>query len=407
MYAFTVTEAAAAHVARIEQLRAEIDRIGPLPRVWVGRTRRDLEAEATAASVRLEGVNVTADEARRILAGDRPAAVSAADAAETVAYRNAMALVLSRADDAGFAWQRELLLSIHRTLLGSSYAAEAGRLRTVRNWLTNRASGQQVYLPPPAEEVPALLDELCRWLAEADAPAPVAAAIAHVSLAGIHPFRDGNGRAARILASLVMYRGGYRAPQFTSLEEWWGRHVTEYYAAFECLGDRYDPSADVTAFVETHVDAQRRQAEALSLRNAIERALWTVVEDVVVYELHLNGRVTHAVYDALFGRALTNRYYRAVADVSDVTAVGDLRRLVTGGLLEPRGGGRSAHYVGTGRLLDIVADAAGIDRWLLPDSGFCERSDALIVALASRLQAGEVREDSVPCCAREVVGVVH
>ena len=400
MFRFTITSEIRAAVARIEMLRAEADRRGPLPRVWLGRTRRDLEAEATAASVRLEGVSVTADEARRILVGDKPADVPGPDAADAIGYRDAMSLVLSMADDPSFVWQRELVLAVHRQVLGGSFAAEAGRLRSGQNRLTARATGAQAYLPPPASDVPALLDALCDGLARSDAPAPVASAIAHVELAAIHPFRDGNGRTARIVASLVMYRGGYRAPQFTSLEEWWGRHPDSYYAAFDCLGDSFDPGADVTGFVTTHVTAQAAQAEALLLRNATERSIWTLLEDIAVHDLHLNARVTHALYDALFGREVTNRYYRSVADVSDVTAVQDLGKLVAAGFLEPRGGGRTAHYVGVDRLVDAVAAAAEVPMMALPAGDFCERSNALIVRLASRLRGGEVREDSVPYCVR-------
>ena len=347
----------------------------------------------------LEDITVTADEARRILVGDRPPAVSEEDAAEVLGYRDAMALVLSRADDPGFLWQRELLLAIHRSVLGGFYAAEAGRIRVIQNWLTNRQTGQQVYLPPSPEDVPRLVDELCEWLSTmADAPAPVLSALAHIRLAGIHPFREGNGRTARIAASLAMFRGGFQAPQFTSLEEWWGRHPSDYYAAFECLEEAFQESTDVTAFVAAHVAAQATQAEALSLRNATERALWVVLEDIAVHTLHLQERATHALYDALFGRVLTNRYYRGVADVSDVTAMQDLRRLVAAGLLEPRGGGRTSHYLGTDQLIETVAREVGLEAGRLPAADYCDRSNALIVALASRIQGSQVREDSVPYC---------
>ncbi len=398
VYRYHLTCDIAEQLDHIEQLRRDIDRQGPLPRVWRGRTRGDLEAEAVSASVGLEGVSVTADEARRILVGDRPATVSEADAEAVLGYRDAMGLALHRADDPGFAWQRELVLALHRSVMSGSFAAEAGRMRGVQNWLANRATGAQVYLPPPPEDVPALLDELCEWLTQTDEAPPVLSALAHVRLAGIHPFRDGNGRTARVVASLAMLRGGFRAPQFTSLEEWWGRRPGDHYAAFECLGDSFDDRVDVTLFVQAHVTAQATQAHALSLRNATERALWTLLADLAVHELYLQERATHALYDAMFGRELTNRYYRGMADVSDVTAMQDLRRLVAAGLLEPRGGGRSAHYVGTDRLLDAVAESAGVDRTLLPASGFCERSNALITALAHRTQGDEVREDSVPYC---------
>lgn len=116
---------------------------------------------------------------------------------------------------------------------------------------------------------------LCSWADTSDEPPAVQAALIHFSLAGIHPFKDGNGRTARIAASLAMYRGGYRMPQFTSLEEYWGRHAESYYHAFDCLRGEWDASTDVSSFVETHVSAQATQVEALSLRNATERALST------------------------------------------------------------------------------------------------------------------------------------
>jgi Fic family protein len=61
--------------------------------------------------------------------------------------------------------------------------------------------------------------------------------------------KDGNGRTARVLAWLAMYRAGFRHPAFTSLEEWWGRYPRQYYEAFVCLGRVFDRSADVTPFM--------------------------------------------------------------------------------------------------------------------------------------------------------------
>ena len=386
MYSYAVTDTVAAALARISALRERLDAQGPIPRIWKGRTRRDLEAEATAASMMLEGIAVTVDEARRILAGDRPASVSAADADLVAGYRDAMHLVLARADATAFSWHSELLVAVHHRVLAGSCSSAAGRLREGQNRLTNQASGDRVYLPPPAEAVPTLVDELCAWAGAGEEPAAIQAAIVHVSLAGIHPFKDGNGRTARIAASLAMYRGGYRMPQFTSLEEWWGRHADSYYRAFDCLGDEWDPQTDVSAFVEAHVSAQATQVEALSLRNATERALWTVLEDISVHDLRLHERATHGLYDAFFAREVTNRYYRAVADVSAVTASHDLGKLVASGLLRSRGAGRSAHYIATPALYERVVGAAELDAgWLAVGDSPEESRDLALAGLAALL----------------------
>src|SRR3972149_3081164 len=88
--------------AELDDWRTQLDRAGALPRRWAGRLRRDLEAEAIAASVSMEQVPVTVDEVRRILAGEQPATVRDEDQALVRGYRDAMGVVRRRAGDPGF-----------------------------------------------------------------------------------------------------------------------------------------------------------------------------------------------------------------------------------------------------------------------------------------------------------------
>lgn len=386
MYTWETTPQIAADIERLESLRIRLD-TGTLPRRWAGRLRRELEAESTAASTGLEGVPVTVAEVRRILAGDRPPAVSDADARLVEGYRDAMSYVLRRADDPGFAWQPELILGIHDRVLGGSYALGAGRFRTGPVFLALTGEGRQVYEPPSAEKVPALVSDLAAFAQErsCDLAAPVLSALVHVRLAGIHPFADGNGRTARVLASLAMYRCGFTRAEFTSLEEWWGAHREAYYAAFECLGPEWRSDADVTPFVEAHVRAQRLQVEALSLKEAAERQLWQVLEDIATEDLAAPLRLADALFDAFFGREVTNRYYRGLADVSVATATNDLARLESSGLVRATGAGRSAAYVGTEALIAAVARAARLGE--VPTSSPIDSQRAWLVgSLAERVQ---------------------
>ncbi len=71
----------APEVTELDRWRVQLDLRGQLLLGWAGQLRRDLQAEAIQASTAMEGVPVTVDEVRRILAGDRPAQVSPADAA--------------------------------------------------------------------------------------------------------------------------------------------------------------------------------------------------------------------------------------------------------------------------------------------------------------------------------------
>jgi Fic family protein len=106
-------------------------------------------------------------------------------------------------------------------------------------------TGGLAFTPPPPEQVAELVDTACATAQRGLEHPAIAAASIHVAVAAIHPFADGNGRAARVAASLAMYRGGFRRPELTSLEEWWGRHRADYYATFRCLGPVFDPNVDV------------------------------------------------------------------------------------------------------------------------------------------------------------------
>ena len=66
-----------------------------------------------------------------------------------------------------------------------------------------------------------------------------ALAVAHTELVLIHPFRDGNGRVARLLATLMAMQGDLPSLDFSNLK---GHKRNEYYAAVRSGLDRnYNP----------------------------------------------------------------------------------------------------------------------------------------------------------------------
>lgn len=385
-----MTDDIRANLGRISELKDALDTRGVLPRRWAGRLRRELESASVAASTSMEGVPVTVDEVRRILAGDRPPAVSEENAQLVQGYRDAMSFVLRRADDASFTWQTELILGIHDRVMAGSHAAGAGRFRASQVHVADAGAGRHIYEPPPPDEVPGLVVELSAFAEENHTriEPPVLAAIIHIRLAGIHPFADGNGRTGRVLASLAMCLGGYTIPEFTSLEEYWGAHREDYYEAFECLGRAWDPGADVTPFVYAHVGAQRLQVDALLLRQAAEREIWTILEDIATEDLSGPPRFAEALFDAFFGREVSNRYYRGLTDVSIATATNDLGRLEASGMLEAKGAGRTRAYTGTYELAVKIAKTGGVERVLSePATPLAQLRSAIIAALAGRISA--------------------
>lgn len=70
--------------------------------------------------------------------------------------------------------------------------------------------------------------------------------MAHLNLALIHPFSDGNGRMARCLQSLVLAGEGIISPEFASIEEYLGRHIGAYYAVLNGIAQgRWTPAREL------------------------------------------------------------------------------------------------------------------------------------------------------------------
>jgi Fic family protein len=329
-----------------------------LPRRWSGRLRRALEAEAVAASTSMEGVPVTVDDTLKIIAGESPEHVSAHDQALVRGYHDAMTYALRRADDGRLQWNRELVVAVQDRVLAGSFADGAGRLRERATWVSSSTTGAPVFEPPDHERVPELIDEMCGVIETADWHPALVAAWVHVALAAIHPFTDGNGRTARVLSSLTMYRGGFKDPAFTSLEEWWGKNTADYYGAFDCLGSRFDRAADVTPFVDAHLRAQLSQVFTLALRQRTEGLLWTALENLLE-DRGLPSRLANALYDSFFGRSVTTGYYRDLIDASPATARNDLQVAAAAGLVTAVGATRGRRYEPGDRLMDAIADSLG------------------------------------------------
>jgi len=86
--------------------------------------------------------------------------------------------------------------------------------RDGQNVIRNSRTQEIVYMPPEAKAVPGLMPDLVKWinqqLDEGDFASAGNAALAHYQFATIHPYYDGNGRTARLLANLILHKAGLR-----------------------------------------------------------------------------------------------------------------------------------------------------------------------------------------------------
>jgi len=103
------------------------------------------------------------------------------------------------------------LLEIHRVLMDRSSRPELGGVvREQQNWIGGSSHNpcSAVFVPPPAEQVEGLLDDVVDYTNNDQHSPLVQAAIAHAQFETIHPFADGNGRTGRALIHVILRRRG-------------------------------------------------------------------------------------------------------------------------------------------------------------------------------------------------------
>ena len=64
--------------------------------------------------------------------------------------------------------------------------------------------GEVIHVAPPAQRVPALVNDLFAWLHTSDDHPLIQSSVFHYELEFIHPFADGNGRMGRLWQSLIL-----------------------------------------------------------------------------------------------------------------------------------------------------------------------------------------------------------
>jgi cell filamentation protein, protein adenylyltransferase len=137
----------------------------------------------------------------------------------------------------GLPLSMRLLHEAHRRLMRGvrGQNKQPGEIRRSQNWIGGTRPGNAAFVPPPPEEVPALLGDLEKYLhAEDSLPPLVRIGLAHGQFETIHPYLDGNGRIGRLLITLLMHHWKLLKAPLLYLSLFFKRHRAEYY---RLLGD--------------------------------------------------------------------------------------------------------------------------------------------------------------------------
>jgi Fic family protein len=227
------TESLARLLSQLDEKREELNRRRPLSPAEAARLREYLDVEWTYNSNAIEGSTLTRQETLVVLKhGLTVGGKSLVEHLEAINHQHAIDFVEHLAAQPE-AISEDDIKAIHRLVLRTIDDDHAGVYRQQQVFIAGSA-----YLPPSASAIPGRMAEFAEWLARSgdairqeipDALHPVErAAHAHFWLVDIHPFVDGNGRAARLLMNLLLLQASYpiaiirheeRAAYYAALEE--------------------------------------------------------------------------------------------------------------------------------------------------------------------------------------------
>jgi Fic family protein len=221
----------------------------PLIPKWEVSLRRDALIRSAHSSTAIEGNPLSLDEVTDLAAG-RDIMVRRKDKQEVLNYLEALEKIPVFAEKSSFLSKD--LLKVHKMATKDTLddPRDEGVFRNRQVIVGNRITGQVVFMPPPTKEVPKLTDEFFKWFnaPEVNEIDPVIeAGITHYEIVRIHPFIDGNGRTARIMAAIVLFKRGFDVKRFFALDDYYDHDRRAYYAALRTV----DPnSIDITAWLE-------------------------------------------------------------------------------------------------------------------------------------------------------------
>jgi Fic family protein len=343
---------------QIDGLKVELRHQLHEPRRWSGALRRMSFARNIQGSNSIEGYAASLDDAAAVAAGEEPMDVSTETRLALEGYRNAMTYVLQLAQEPPVEISVDLVKSMHFMMTGYDLAARPGRWRSGSIFVQSEATGTIVHEGADLDRVPSLMSALVDGIGEGDDAAVIRAAMVHLNLVMIQPFRDGNGRMARCLQSLVLAAEGTLAPVFMSVEEYLGHNTETYYDVLgQVGGGKWQPERDARPWIRFILTAHLRQAQTLQRRVRASERIWVLLE-ALVQQYGLPERSIPALFDATNGyRLRRSTYAAALVDngdgVSDQTATRDLKSLVDTGVLDAQGDKRGRVYVAAQPLLAV------------------------------------------------------
>ena len=342
---YTITNKVLNNLTFISTARECIEQAYLVPQ-WEVKLRRQAIIHSSHSSTAIEGNKLKLKQVEELAQGKHIIATNK-DKQEVLNYLEALEKIPS------FGKKSKLtvntLLNIHKTVSKDTLDknTDCGVFRNRQVFVGRRIfdgtgfKTEVEYMPPETSLVPKLTEEFIDWLnlSETWEINPVLlAGIVHYEIARIHPFIDGNGRTARLFATLILFLTGFDHRRFFSLDDFYDRDRQSYYSALKTV---HKETRDLTKWLEYFTDGVASSVN--EVKEAIEK-LGSKGKKGDKQQISLSPKQMQIVEYISKNVKATNRDFQSLFGVSAQAVHKELVKLVDLKIIKTQGRGRSVFY---------------------------------------------------------------
>jgi len=330
-------------LTEIAVARDVIEKARLIPK-WELSLRRDALVHAAHSSTHIEGNSLSLEEVSQLAIGREISAIRK-DKQEVLNYLDVLSHLEAYLPKNEFT--QNLILKIHKAVVKGTLnlKGEEGIYRNRQVVVGYKDSdGRTVvtFRPPETSKVPHLVLDLLCWLNDAktnDINPVIVGGVTHYEMVRIHPFIDGNGRTARIIATLIFLMRGFDSKRFFALDDYYDSDRMAYYTALKSVDPK---SLDLTKWLEyfcegVAVCVKRVKEKVLSLSGdkrataSLEQVSLTKRQIQIIETMSRSGKIT-------------NREMQKMFKISPQAVHKEMKKLMEMKVVKLVGNGRDAHY---------------------------------------------------------------
>ncbi len=336
---FTITNRMTAAITQIERARGFLE-AARLSDDWLQDMGQEALIKEAHHTTHIEGTRLTLEQAERLWRGEAVPEADPDDTQELLNYRSAFEFV-SECLDSGDPIHEGLIREIHKKLVQGVRGGKAdpGNYRRIQNYVANASTGEVMYTPPSAVEVPIMMSEMVKWLNSGlDIHPVLVSGIAQFQLVHIHPFLDGNGRVSRLLSTLCLYKAGYDFKRLFTISEYYDRDRPTFYRSIQSVREN---GMDMTGWLDYFVTGLETQMIEVK-----ERGEQVIRRDVLSQKHGLNERQSKAIgYLIQHGNLTIQDFEKFCPNVNRRSLQRDLKGILEKGLVITEGATNQLVYI--------------------------------------------------------------